>query len=91
MGENGAGKTTIVKLLTRLYDPDEGRITLDGRDLRLYDLDDRSGASIGVIFQDFIRYDLYGRGQHRGGADRGAGAMRARVEARGRAGSWPTR
>ncbi len=57
VGENGAGKTTIVKLLTRLYDPSEGRILLDGHDLRDYDVDAvRSG--IGVIFQDFVRYDL---------------------------------
>lgn len=57
VGENGAGKTTIVKLLTRLYDPDEGRILLDGRDLREYDVD-ALRANIGVIFQDFVRYDL---------------------------------
>ena len=57
VGENGAGKTTIVKLLTRLYDPDEGRILLDGHDLRDYALHDVRGA-IGVIFQDFVRYDL---------------------------------
>ncbi len=57
VGENGAGKTTIVKLLTRLYDPDEGRILLDGQDLRRYDLDDVRGG-VGVIFQDFVRYDL---------------------------------
>ena len=37
VGENGAGKT-LVKLLTRLYDPSEGRILLDGHDLREYDL-----------------------------------------------------
>lgn len=55
VGENGAGKTTIVKLLARLYDPDEGRITLDGRDLREYDLD-QLRATVGVIFQDFVRY-----------------------------------
>ncbi|MGP9806049.1 ABC transporter ATP-binding protein [Paracoccus sp. NSM] len=55
VGENGAGKTTIVKLLARLYDPDEGRITLDGRDLRDYDLD-QLRATVGVIFQDFVRY-----------------------------------
>lgn len=55
VGENGAGKTTIVKLLARLYDPDEGRITLDGRDLRDYDLEELR-AAIGVIFQDFVRY-----------------------------------
>ncbi|WP_220475104.1 ABC transporter ATP-binding protein [Paracoccus sp. JM45] len=55
VGENGAGKTTIVKLLARLYDPDEGRILLDGRDLRDYDLDELRGT-VGVIFQDFVRY-----------------------------------
>lgn len=57
VGENGAGKTTLVKLLARLYDPDEGRITLDGEDLRQYDLDGLRGA-MGVIFQDFMRYNL---------------------------------
>ncbi len=57
VGENGAGKTTLVKLLARLDDPDEGRILLDGVDLRDYDLDSlRSG--VGVIFQDFVRYHL---------------------------------
>lgn len=57
VGENGAGKTTIVKLIARLYDPDEGRITLDGHDLRDYDLDGLRRAT-GVIFQDFVRYNL---------------------------------
>ncbi|MBB1089155.1 ABC transporter ATP-binding protein [Lysobacter sp. SG-8] len=57
VGENGAGKTTFVKLLARLYDPDEGRILLDGHDLREYDLD-QLRANIGVIFQDFVRYHL---------------------------------
>src|SRR5919112_418115 len=55
VGENGAGKTTIVKLLARLYDPTEGRILLDGRDLRDYDLADLR-SHIGVIFQDFVRF-----------------------------------
>lgn len=57
VGENGAGKTTITKLLARLYDPTEGRITLDGIDLRDYDLVSLRNA-IGVIFQDFVRYDM---------------------------------
>jgi len=57
VGENGQGKTTIVKLLTRLYDPTGGRILLDGLDLREYDVDDL-WKEIGVIFQDFMRYDL---------------------------------
>ncbi|MDB5623164.1 MAG: transporter ATP-binding protein [Devosia sp.] len=60
VGENGAGKTTIVKLLTRLYDPDEGRITVDGIDLREMRIEDIH-ANIGVIFQDFIRYSLSAR------------------------------
>ena len=60
VGENGAGKTTIVKLLTRLYDPDEGRITIDGIDLRDLAVEDIH-AHIGVIFQDFIRYSLTAR------------------------------
>jgi ATP-binding cassette subfamily B protein len=57
VGENGQGKTTIVKLLTRLYDPTEGQILLDGRDLREYDLDSL-WQQIGVIFQDFMRYEM---------------------------------
>jgi ATP-binding cassette subfamily B protein len=57
VGENGAGKTTITKLLARLYDPTEGRITLDGVDLKEYDLVSLR-HTIGVIFQDFVRYDM---------------------------------
>jgi ATP-binding cassette, subfamily B, bacterial len=57
VGENGAGKTTITKLIARLYDPTEGRILLDGVDLREYDLASLRQA-IGVIFQDFVRYDM---------------------------------
>jgi ATP-binding cassette subfamily B protein len=57
VGENGQGKTTIVKLLTRLYDPTEGQILLDGIDLREYNLDDL-WKEIGVIFQDFTRYEM---------------------------------
>ena len=60
IGENGQGKTTIVKLLTRLYDPVEGQVLLDGIDLREYDLDDLY-REIGVIFQDFMRYEMTAR------------------------------
>jgi ATP-binding cassette subfamily B protein len=60
IGENGEGKTTIVKLLTRLYDPEEGQILLDGIDLREYDLEDLY-REIGVIFQDFMRYEMTAR------------------------------
>ena len=57
VGENGQGKTTIVKLLTRLYDPSAGQILLDGVNLRDYDQEDL-WREIGVIFQDFMRYDM---------------------------------
>jgi ATP-binding cassette subfamily B protein len=60
IGENGQGKTTIVKLLTRLYDPSEGRILLDGVDLRDYQIEDLH-REIGVIFQDFVRYEMTAR------------------------------
>ena len=57
IGENGQGKTTIVKLITRLYDPGSGRILLDGVDLREYSIEDLH-REIGVIFQDFMRYEM---------------------------------
>ncbi|MBE7202377.1 MAG: ABC transporter ATP-binding protein, partial [Parafilimonas terrae] len=57
VGGNGAGKTTIVKLMTRLYDPQEGRVLLDGVPLPDYDLA-ALRARIGAIFQDFVRFDL---------------------------------
>jgi ATP-binding cassette subfamily B protein len=60
IGENGEGKTTIVKLLTRLYDPIEGQVLLDGVDLREYNLEDLY-REIGVIFQDFMRYEMTAR------------------------------
>jgi ATP-binding cassette, subfamily B, bacterial len=60
IGENGEGKTTIVKLLCRLYDPVEGQILLDGVDLREYDLGDLY-REIGVIFQDYMRYEMTAR------------------------------
>ena len=60
IGENGQGKTTLVKLLTRLYDPTGGRILLDGVDLREYSVEDLH-SQVGVIFQDFVRYELTAR------------------------------
>ena len=57
VGGNGAGKTTVIKLLLRLYDPTAGRISLDGVDLRDYDLTELR-RRMGVIFQDFGRYEL---------------------------------
>jgi ATP-binding cassette subfamily B protein len=60
IGQNGQGKTTIVKLMTRLYDPTNGKVLLDGIDLRDYDVEDL-GREIGVIFQDFMRYEMTAR------------------------------
>jgi ATP-binding cassette, subfamily B, bacterial len=57
IGENGRGKTTIVKLLVRLYEPTEGTILLDGIPLQEYDLEDL-WKEIGVIFQDFVHYEM---------------------------------
>lgn len=54
-GENGFGKTTLLKLLLRLYDPRDGRITVNGIDIRLFDLNElRRG--VGAIFQDYVRF-----------------------------------
>jgi ATP-binding cassette subfamily B protein len=57
VGENGASKTTLVKLLVRFYDPTQGCILLDGKDLRDYDLDSLR-QQMSIIFQDFVRFDL---------------------------------
>jgi ATP-binding cassette, subfamily B, bacterial len=57
VGHNGAGKTTFIKLLTRLYEPTEGRILLDGKDLRDWDKD-ALRSRIGVVFQDFNEYQF---------------------------------
>ena len=57
VGQNGAGKTTIAKLLCRLYDPDSGTIEIDGVDLRDLDLADWR-AHLAAVFQDFVRYEL---------------------------------
>ncbi|MDP3696554.1 MAG: ATP-binding cassette domain-containing protein, partial [Candidatus Taylorbacteria bacterium] len=55
VGVNGAGKTTFVKLLCRFYEPDEGKITIDGHDLREIDLESWY-SQLGAIFQDYSRY-----------------------------------
>ncbi len=52
VGLNGAGKTTFIKLLCRLYDPTSGRILMDGRDIRDYDYDDYM-RQFAPVFQDF--------------------------------------
>lgn len=54
-GENGFGKTTLLKLLLRLYDTDQGAVLINGVDVRRYDLKGlRHG--IGAIFQDYVRF-----------------------------------
>ncbi len=60
VGHNGAGKTTFIKLLTRLYAPTEGRILLDGRDLRDWD-EAALHRRVAVVFQDFNKYQLPAR------------------------------
>ncbi len=57
VGPNGSGKTTLVKLMCRLYDPSDGCITLDGVDLRQFDVVDLR-RHMSVIFQDFAHYQL---------------------------------
>jgi ATP-binding cassette, subfamily B, bacterial len=60
VGPNGSGKTTLIKLLCRLYDPSAGAITLDGTDLRSFDVDELR-RHMSVIFQDFAEYQLTAR------------------------------
>jgi ATP-binding cassette subfamily B protein len=57
VGQNGAGKTTIGKLLCRLYDPQSGAIEIDGVDLREFDLSSWR-RRVTAVFQDFIRLEL---------------------------------
>jgi ATP-binding cassette subfamily B protein len=57
VGQNGAGKTTIAKLLCRLYDPQSGAIEIDGVDIREFDLVSWR-ARVTAVFQDFLRLDL---------------------------------
>ena len=88
MGRNGVGKTTLVKLLCRLYDPTEGRILLDGIDLREFD-SVALRKEISVIFQDLQSISLPLEHLAGAGADHDAGravdveaaAMRAGAEA----------
>ncbi|MCC5890358.1 MAG: ABC transporter ATP-binding protein, partial [Alkalibacterium sp.] len=57
VGMNGSGKTTFIKLLSRLYDPTEGEILLNGIDIRKYDYDEYLRL-FSVVFQDFGLYSF---------------------------------
>jgi ATP-binding cassette subfamily B protein len=57
VGINGAGKTTLIKLLCRFYDPTEGKILINGIDLREIDLE-QWWSMLGVLFQDFAQYNF---------------------------------
>lgn len=57
VGPNGSGKSTLIRLLCRFYDPDEGRITIDGEDLRHFSLATLRDR-IAVMFQTPVRYNL---------------------------------
>lgn len=57
VGSNGAGKSTILKLAVRLYDPDEGEILLEGQDIRTLKLKDVRQA-MSVLFQDYTHFPL---------------------------------
>lgn len=54
-GENGYGKSTVVKLLLRLYDPQQGTVLLNGIDIRRFPVA-QLRRRMGVLFQDFVRY-----------------------------------
>ena len=54
-GRNGYGKSTLVKLLLRLYDPQQGAVLVDGIDIRRFDLAEWR-SRVAVLFQDFVRY-----------------------------------
>lgn len=57
VGLNGAGKSTIVKLLCRFYDPTEGEILIDGINIKEYDIISVRKL-FGVLFQDYVKYAL---------------------------------
>ncbi len=60
VGENGSGKTTIIKLLCRFYDVNSGEILINGINIKNLDLDNWYKA-IGVLFQDFVKYEYTAR------------------------------
>ena len=57
LGENGAGKSTIIKLLLRFYEPQSGEILLNGKNIKLYSIESVRKL-FGVCFQDINKYSL---------------------------------
>ncbi|MEN8906532.1 MAG: ABC transporter ATP-binding protein [Clostridiales bacterium] len=57
VGENGSGKTTMVKLLTRLYEVDDGEILINNININDYNLESLR-KTFGIVFQDFVKYEL---------------------------------
>jgi len=57
VGENGAGKTTVIKLLLRFYDVSEGEVLINGVNIKNVDLN-KWYALVGALFQDFIKYQF---------------------------------
>ena len=57
VGANGSGKSTVLKLIMRLYDVEEGEILIDGRDIRTLRLADLR-QSVSVLFQDYTHFPL---------------------------------
>jgi ATP-binding cassette subfamily B protein len=88
VGENGAGKTTIVKLLCRLHDPDSGRVLVDDADIRSFDIESWR-SRVAVVFQDFTRWKLSLRDNVGFGALARRGDDGAVLAALGRAQSTP--
>ena len=60
VGENGAGKSTFIKLLCRFYDPSDGRVLIDGRDIREYEIEELR-RRISVMFQFPMKYQMTAR------------------------------
>ena len=57
VGRNGSGKTTMIKLLCRLYDPDEGEILVNGVDIKKFRHDEYAKL-LSVVFQDYVLFSL---------------------------------
>ncbi|MDX3225233.1 ABC transporter ATP-binding protein [Streptomyces sp. ME19-01-6] len=85
VGLNGAGKSTVIKLLAGLYAPTSGRITADGTDISAM-APVAWRRTVAVVFQDFVRYPLSLRDNITLGSDRGTGDQRTLDEVAAEAG-----